>query len=97
MEQRLWQVEELVRGKPAGWREYLVAVTTPVSRSRENSRGGLMVTWPILTTFHLLSPDLRRNGSTGDHFTYLAGRVSSVRTLETLPWQFVDPFYPTCL
>ena len=53
MEQRLWQVEELVRGKPAGWREYLVAevaVTTPVSRSRENSRGEVMVTWPILTT-----------------------------------------------
>ena len=53
MEQRLWQGEEVGRGEPAGWREYLVAVTTPVSRSRENSRGGLMVTWPILTTSHL--------------------------------------------
>ena len=56
MEQRLWQVEELVRGNPAGLREYLVAVTTLVSRSRRGSRGGNMViTWSTLTTPHTLT------------------------------------------
>ena len=40
MEQRLLQVEELLRGKPAGWREYLVAETTLASRGRRDSSAG---------------------------------------------------------
>ena len=57
MEQRLLQVEELVRGNPAGLREYFVAVTRLARRRRRDSRGGdMVITWTLLTRPTLTSP-----------------------------------------